>query len=56
MNEPERDQRKRAERDAIDAKLLAALDSGEPIEMTKEWWKERHRELDRRIAERKTKS
>ena len=46
------DQRRRL-RDEIDAKLLAALDSGDPIEITPEWWEQRRKELARRIAARK---
>jgi antitoxin ParD1/3/4 len=49
------DQRRRL-REEIDAKLLAALDSGEPIEMTPAWWEQRRKELARRIAARKTKA
>lgn len=32
----------------IDAKLLAALDSGDSVEMTSEWWEQRRKELTRR--------
>ena len=51
-----REDRQRHFRDEVDAKLLAALDSGEPIEMTAEWREARRRELARRIEKRKPKS
>jgi antitoxin ParD1/3/4 len=49
------DQRRRL-REEVDAKLLAALDSGDPIEATPEWWEKRRKELARRIAGRKAKA
>jgi antitoxin ParD1/3/4 len=51
-----REDQRRQVRDEIDAKLLAALDSGEPVEMTAKWWEERRQELAERIAKRKAKS
>ena len=42
-------------RDDVDAKLLAALDGGEPVEMTKQWRDERRAELKKRIAKRGAK-
>ncbi len=49
------DQRRRL-REEIDAKLLAALDSGDPVEISPEWWEQRRKELARRIAARKAKA
>ena len=37
-------------REAIDAKLLAALESGEPVEATPEGWEQQRKVLARRIA------
>lgn len=51
-----RDDQRRRLRDEIDAKLLAALDGGEAIEITKKWRSDRRRELARRIAQRKSGS
>ena len=52
-----REDQQRRVREAIDAKLLAALESGDPIEATPEWWNERRLELRRRIkAKRKGES
>lgn len=48
-----REDQRRQVRDEIDAKLLAAIDSGEPAEMTVEWWQERRQELAERIRKRK---
>lgn len=44
--------KRRRFRDDVDAKLLAALDGGEPVEMTKHWRDERRAELKKRIAKR----
>jgi len=43
-------------KDWVDAKLLAALQSGEPVQMTPKWWEERRKELARRIKARKAKA
>lgn len=51
-----REDQRRQVREQIDAKLLAALDSGDPVEMSSEWWEERRRELARRIKARKAKT
>lgn len=44
-----REEQKRQLREEIDARLLAALDSGEATRVTPEFWAERRRELERRI-------
>jgi antitoxin ParD1/3/4 len=46
------DQRRKL-REKVDAKLLAALDSGDPIEITREWWEQRRKEFARRIKARR---
>lgn len=51
-----REDQQRQFRDEVDAKLLAALDNGEPVEINAEWREERRRELARRIEKRKPKS
>jgi len=51
-----REDQRRQMRDEIDAKLLAALESGDAIEMTPEWWEERRKLLARRVQSRKSKS
>lgn len=51
-----REDQQRLLRDAIDAKLLAALESGDPIEMTPEWWAERRRKLRRETELKNSKS
>ena len=51
-----REDQRRQVKDEIDAKLLAALESGDPIEMTPEWWEERRKLLARRVQARKSKS
>ena len=38
-------------REAIDKKLLEALDSGEPVEATPEFWEERRRVLAERLKD-----
>lgn len=50
-----REDRERRVREEIDAKLLAALENGEAVEITPEWRADRRRELSRRIASRKSK-
>ena len=39
-------------RDRLDALLLEGLDSGEPFEVTDEWWERKKRELTARAEER----
>jgi antitoxin ParD1/3/4 len=51
-----REDQRRQLREEIDAKLVAALDSGKPVQITPEWSVERRRELARRIAARKAKA
>ena len=51
-----REDQRRQFRDEIDNKLLAALQSGEPVEMTAEWREERRSELARRIKARKART
>jgi antitoxin ParD1/3/4 len=46
------DQQRRL-REEIDKNLLAALESGEPIPVTPEFWQERRKELEKRIKQRK---
>jgi len=46
------DQQRRL-REEIDKGLLAALESGEPIPVTPEFWQERRKELEKRIQKRK---
>jgi antitoxin ParD1/3/4 len=41
-------------REEIEAKLLDALNSGEPIEVTPEFWEERRRRLKKTAAEKGT--
>ncbi|HWL93896.1 MAG TPA: type II toxin-antitoxin system ParD family antitoxin [Phycisphaerae bacterium] len=47
-----REEQKRRIRDQIEAKLLANLESGEPIKVTPEFWEDRRRELERRIKKK----
>lgn len=47
-----RQARKDAARARLEALLLEGLESGEPVEMTEDWWAERRRELQRRVADR----
>ncbi len=42
--------RKRKAREQLDAALQEGLDSGEPIEVTPQFWEERRHELKRRLA------
>ena len=44
-----REERRRKVKAEIDAKLLAAMNSGDPIPMTPEFWQRAHEELERRI-------
>lgn len=43
------DQRRKTE-ERVDALLLAGLDSGEPIEVNKEYWEEKKRRLSERLG------
>jgi antitoxin ParD1/3/4 len=45
------DQKRRAE-ERVDALLLEGLDSGEPIEVTNEYWEQKKRKLAERLAKR----
>lgn len=49
-----REDQRRLMREEIDAKLLAALDSGDPVEITPEWWEQRRNELARKAKSRKS--
>ena len=51
-----REEQKRQIREEVDANLLAALDSGKPIEVTPEFWEERRRELENRINRKKNRA
>jgi antitoxin ParD1/3/4 len=51
-----REDQRRQLREEVDARLLAALDSGNAVDITPEWWGERRRELARRIKARKAKA
>jgi len=51
-----RENQRRQARDEVNARLLAALESGEPVETTAKWWEARRRELAERIVKRKAKS
>ncbi len=44
-----REAQQRELRQQIDAKLLQALDSGEPIKVTAEFWEKKRRELAKRV-------
>ncbi len=48
-----REAQRRQVQEEIDRKLLAALDSGRPIEVTPDWWEERRRRLTRRAGARR---
>jgi antitoxin ParD1/3/4 len=44
---------KKAEAQArLESLLLEGLDSGEPVEVTPEWWEERRRQLKRRLEKK----
>ncbi len=51
-----REEHKRQLREEIDANLLNALESGDPIEVTPEFWERRHRELEKRITRKKKRA
>jgi antitoxin ParD1/3/4 len=46
----EREEQRRQQRKSIERKLLEALDSGEPVEATPEFWEQRRQELRKRLA------
>jgi len=46
----EREEQKRQQRKSVERKLLEALDSGEPVEATPEFWHQRRQELRKRLA------
>ena len=46
-----REAKKRQVREEIDAKLVEALESGEAIEVTPEYWERKRRELEKRMRE-----
>jgi antitoxin ParD1/3/4 len=48
----EQHERRRKWRDEVEQKLLAALDSGEPVEVTPEFWESRRQELKKRLERR----
>ena len=48
-----REDQQRQMQDQVNMKLLAALESGEPVEMTPKWWEQRRKELARRTKARK---
>jgi len=48
-----RAEQKRQLREEIDAKLLEALNSGKPIDVTPEYWEDLRREARERLAARK---
>lgn len=48
-----RQERRRAADERLEEMVLEGLNSGEPVEVTDEWWTERRRELRRRT--RKTR-
>jgi len=45
---------KRADQDDLERKLIAGLDSGDPIEITPEYWEKKRRELVERHARKKS--
>ena len=45
----EQQEQKRKLREELEQKLLAALDSGEPVEVTPEFWEARRQELQKRL-------
>ena len=49
-----RNAQKQAAKEQLEALLLEGLDSGEPIEVTPEFWQERRQELKRRIKQRES--
>lgn len=44
-----RQEQKRRLQEEIDARLLAALESGDPVPVTAEFWEGRRKELEKRI-------
>ncbi len=45
-----RQEREKRDKQALEQRLLSALDSGEPIEVTPAFWEERRRDLEARLA------
>jgi antitoxin ParD1/3/4 len=45
-----KEQQKRKRREEIEHQLLEALDSGEPVEVTPDFWEDRRRELRKRLS------
>lgn len=50
-----REAQKQAAQQRLDAALLEGLESGEPLPVTPEFWRQRHEELEKRM-DRPTKS
>ncbi len=48
-----REDQKQAARSQLEAKLIEGLHSGEPIEVTDEWWEQKRRELLQRVHQQK---
>jgi antitoxin ParD1/3/4 len=46
----EQQEQKRKLRQEVEQKLVDALDSGDPVEVTPEFWQARHEELRRRLT------
>jgi antitoxin ParD1/3/4 len=46
--------RKRAAEERLEELLLEGLDSGEPIEVTKEYWEKKRRDLEARLNRKAT--
>ncbi len=51
-----REAQQRLTREQIDAKLLEALESGRPIEVTDDYWEQKRQELAKRTKQRKDRS
>lgn len=48
-----RQAQREAQREQLERMLLEGLDSGEPVEITDRFWKERRAELEQRLKQRK---
>lgn len=48
------DAQKRTQQEELERKLIAGLDSGEPIEITPEYWEKKRRDLLKRHARKKS--
>lgn len=48
------DAQKRTQQEELERKLIAGLDSGEPIEITAEYWEKKRRDLLKRHARKKS--